>query len=66
MRVTSKCQFHALRSHKDTNEIVSTLSGGVLGLANWLDGRGHHLNLKKTQVLFIEPRGNKGTMPPVF
>lgn len=49
-------------SSKDPGDIANTLSDGVSRLANWLSDIGLLLNEKKTQVMFIPPRG---LTPPV-
>ena len=44
-------------SHSDPKEVTERLSQGVTALAQWLDKLGLLLNKKKTQVMFIKPRG---------
>ena len=44
-------------SHPDPERVAQILSQGVTVLANWLDALGLLLNSKKTQVMFIKPRG---------
>lgn len=53
-------------SNSDPKIVTSALTTGVTSLAAWLEEIGLILNSKKTQVLFIRPRGGNAVASSVF
>jgi len=53
-------------SHSDPAVVTSSLTAGVTALSIWLEDVGLLLNAKKTQVMFIPPRGGAAVTSSVY